>query len=296
MSIFNTKPYLAAISGGPDSIALLNMYHRHIKVVCTVNYHKRVNSNYDVECVKKICDKYKISLEVLDVNDEIYKKYENISNFQTQARLIRYDFFVEVAKKYNIKKILIAHHLDDFLETGYINLQKQSKSLFYGIREYSQYNDLLIYRPFINKYRKTTLQRYCDDLDLIYAIDESNEDDKYERNKVRKTISKMSNDQVYDLLKKIKNYNKEHKKELIKIEKFFFEWKLSLFDIKLFKSFTTDEQYYLIYEFLKYHNFPRSNKNKILGIISFINGMNGKEYRLDDNKKLIKQDNCLKVK
>lgn len=75
MSIFNKKPYLAAISGGPDSIALLHMYRRHIRIVAVVKYNKRQDCQCDVDCVVKLCDKYKIKYEILDVTSDVYKQY-----------------------------------------------------------------------------------------------------------------------------------------------------------------------------------------------------------------------------
>lgn len=221
MSVFNKKPYIAAVSGGPDSIALLHMYHNHIKVVCTVKYNKRVDCQHDVDCVKQLCDKYKITLEILDVTPEIYEQYKSDNNFQSQARKIRYDFFNKIAKKYNAKKLLIAHHLDDYLESAYIAFLKNSKSLYYGIREKSQYLDLEIYRPFITRFRKRTLVRYCEDFNLSYAIDITNSSDEYERNRVRKIIDTMPNEQVHDLMKKTKKYNKEHDKLYSSIQKHF---------------------------------------------------------------------------
>lgn len=296
MSIFNKKPYLAAVSGGPDSIALLHMYRKHIKVVCTVKYNKRKDCQHDVDCVKKLCDKYKIPLEVLDVTPEIYKQYSKDTNFQSQARKIRYDFFNETAKKYHVSKLLIAHHLDDYLETAYSAFSKESKNLYYGIKEKSQYLDLEIYRPFITRFRKRTLARYCADYDLEYATDSSNVSDEYERNRIRKIINAMSNDEVHELMKKTKKYNKEHAKLYDSIQRHFKNWKITLFDVKMFKTFTDEEQYYLIYEFLNYHEIYRPNQNKINGIIEFIKGMNGKEYRVSDNISLFKKNSCLEIK
>lgn len=296
MSIFNKKPYLAAVSGGPDSIALLHMYHNHIKVVCTVKYNKRKECQYDVDCVKKLCDKYKIKLEILDVTPVIYKQYETYTNFQSQARKIRYDFFNEIAKKYNISKLLVAHHLDDYLESAYSAFVKNSKNLYYGIKEKSQYLNLEIYRPFITRFRKRTLVRYCDDYSLEYAIDSSNTSDEYERNRIRKIINNMSNDEVHELIKKTKKYNKDHNKLHNAIQKHFKNWKLTLFNIKMFKTFNDDEQYYLIYEFLNHHEIYRPNQNKINGIIEFIKGMNGKEYRVSENVSLFKKNSCLDIK
>lgn len=297
MSIFNTKQYLGAISGGPDSIALLNMYHRHIKVVCTVKYNKRNDCQYDVDCVKKICDKYKIPLEILDVTNEIYQQYEDDNNFQSRARKIRYDFFIKIAKNYHLSKILVAHHLDDFLETGYNQIQTNSKNLFYGIRDKSKYDNIEIIRPFINRYRKKTLQRYCDDLNLEYALDSSNDTDDYQRNVIRKKIQVMNNDQIYDLLKRIRKHNKNNKKFIKVLEKDYLEWKKINFSVQQFLIFEENKKNYLIYKYLLDNKFYRPNNFKIEGIILFLkNNDNRKQYRLTNNCFLIKEKGILKIK
>lgn len=294
MSIFNTKKYIAAVSGGPDSIALLHMYRRHIKAVCTVKYNKRPDCEKDVECVRTLCEKYKIKLEVLDVNEEMYNEID-INNFQAKARKIRYDFFKEIAVKYHAEAVLVAHQLDDFLETAYLQQQKSSMALFYGIMEYSDWNGLTIYRPLIRRYRKATLQRYCEDYDLPYAIDSSNEEDVYERNRVRKIISFWDTQKVHSFLKEIDTYNKEHAKLRKQIETYYKDWELMGFDIKFIKQLNELEQFYLIYEYLHQHGVVRTSRHKINGVIEFINGMNGKEYRLTDELVLIKQNKQLRI-
>ena len=112
----NKKKYIAAVSGGPDSMALLDQFKKVIVGVCHVNYHKRVDSNYDTKLVKDYCKKHKIPLAIYDVNTKVYKTSLQ-HNFQTLAREIRYEFFVKCGNKFKCKNLLIAHNLNDFLET-----------------------------------------------------------------------------------------------------------------------------------------------------------------------------------
>ena len=294
MSIFNTKKYIAAISGGPDSMALLHMYRRHIKVVCTVKYNKRPDCDKDVEIVRQMCEKWNIKFELLDVDFEMYNQIKD-NNFQTKARKIRYNFFKEIAKKYNANELLVAHQLDDFLETAYAQKSKSSLSLFYGISEYSKYDDLKIYRPLIRRYRKKTLQRYCDDFNIPYAIDSSNNEDIYERNRIRKIIAMWDTKKVHEFLKETDKYNKEHKKIRLQIERLSETWRTSLYDVRLFKTFDDKQQFYVIYDFLNSNEIYRPNRHKIEGVIEFIKGMHGKEFRLSDNKHLIKKDGKISI-
>jgi len=120
------KLYIIAVSGGPDSMFLLEKMRceRYNLVVAHVNYKKRDNSDYDEKLVRNYCQKYSLPYEVYQFKGS---EYHSISNFQDRARQIRYDFFEKLADKYQTKYIAVAHHLDDHLET-YL-LQRERKSL-----------------------------------------------------------------------------------------------------------------------------------------------------------------------
>lgn len=295
MSILNKKNYVIAVSGGPDSLALLHMYHKYVKAVCTVKYNKRIDCDFDVECVRKMCTKYNLQFELLDVTDEIYNSIPE-KNFQNKARIIRYNFFKEIAKKYNTNKILVAHHIDDFMETAYMQQEQNSNLYFYGIREITKLDDgFEIHRPLIRKYRKATLERYCQDFNIQYAIDSSNNEPVYERNKVRKIIETWDTKRVYEFLKSIDKINKNQQKKYKHMIKNYNLWKENNFNIRMFKDFNNDEQISLIYQFLEDNKFYRQSKDKVNGIIDFIIGMHGKKYRLTDELYLVKLNNSISI-
>lgn len=295
MSILNKKNYVIAVSGGPDSLALLHMYHKYVKAVCTVKYNKRIDCDFDVECVRKMCTKYNLQFELLDVTDEIYNSIPE-KNFQNKARIIRYNFFKEIAKKYNTNKILVAHHIDDFMETAYMQQEQNSNLYFYGIREITKLDDgFEIHRPLIRKYRKATLERYCQDFNIQYAIDSSNNEPVYERNKVRKIIETWDTRRVYEFLKSIDKINKNQQKKYKHMIKNYNLWKENNFNIRMFKDFNNDEQISLIYQFLEDNKFYRQSKDKVNGIIDFIIGTHGKKYRLTDELYLVKLNNSISI-
>ena len=120
------KLYILAVSGGPDSMFLLDKMRleKFNLVVAHVNYKKRESSDYDEKLVKNYCQKHSLPYEVYQLQGS---EYNSIKNFQDKARRIRYDFCQELAQKYQTKYIVVAHHFDDHLET-YL-LQKQRKSL-----------------------------------------------------------------------------------------------------------------------------------------------------------------------
>jgi tRNA(Ile)-lysidine synthase len=187
------KRYIAAISGGPDSMALLNKFRDKISVVCHVNYNKRDTADRDMKIVQDYCKKHHITCEVLKCDKQTYSKYELAStNFQTVARLIRYDFFLKIAKQNKIFDLLVAHNMNDFMETAFMQRKKNSRALFYGIKKDNIYQGVLkIHRPLI-KVLKSKLESYCVKNNVNYGIDESNMTNVYQRNITRKIINTYS--------------------------------------------------------------------------------------------------------
>lgn len=265
-------------------MAMLNMYKRNISVVCHVNYHKRESADRDQEIVVDFCKKNNLPIEILDVDEKVYEKYAHIDNFQAKARLIRYDFFKEIGKKYNIQHLYIAHNFDDFLETAYMQRARQSKALFYGIKESNVVNGMIVKRPVLF-IRKQTLQRYCDENKIKYGIDETNELDIYERNRVRKTISNWSLNEVYDFKKAVLKYNKEHSSFANFVELSYIEFKKSKYRYDYFVRQDDGVQYYLIYYFLIDQKISNPNENKIISLIKFFGKQINKEkaYRVQEN-------------
>jgi tRNA(Ile)-lysidine synthase len=74
--------YIAAISGGPDSMALLDIYKKNIKCVCHVNYNFRKDSSKDTNIVKKYCLKNRIKLFIKTIKPTIYidKPFKNFED------------------------------------------------------------------------------------------------------------------------------------------------------------------------------------------------------------------------
>lgn len=292
MILKNNVKYIAAVSGGPDSVALLHKYRKYIAVVCHVNYCKRADSSHDTKIVSNCCKQYHIPLKVLMVKKSVYDN-SDISNFQTLARKIRYDFFEKVGKKYNINNVLVAHHFDDFLETAIMQENRKSLNFFYGIKPISYYKTLTIYRPFI-KLTKKQIISYCHHNNLIYAIDSTNALPMYERNCVRKKLQKHSFLWRYFKFLKIRYRNiKAHRKEK-KVLKSFKIWQKSNYSLIIFRNFTNKVQDHVLYLLLKNNNINRVNINKINGLKKYIISVKVKRgFRLSNSMMFTKKNKCL---
>ena len=294
MIVSKKKSYLAGISGGPDSMALLDMYKDVIKVVCHINYHKRKNSDFDMKIVQQYCQKNNIIFECLHISNDYYEKATE-KNFQALARDLRYNFFVRIASKYQIFNLLIAHQFDDFLETAIMQQNKKSMNFYYGIKKINHYKNLIIYRPLINKTKKA-LEKYCKKNSINYALDWTNETDMYDRNKVRKILAS------YPLMKKkiiflkfvIRNFFQHFREK--KILTLFNKWKKQNFNLDFFKKNKKNNLNNLIYLFLKEKKIKNINLGKIINVKNFIfSQKNMKFNRLEKNIFLMKKHNSLLI-
>ena len=283
------KRYIAAVSGGPDSMALLDKYCKHIIGVCHINYHKRVDSDYDTQIVKDYCAKHNIPLAICDVNKKVYAKAKQ-HNFQSLAREIRYEFFVKCGKKFKCDNLLIAHNLNDFIETAIMQENRKSLNFFYGIKPITQYKTLTIYRPLIEQWKKD-LEQYCINHKVDYAIDSSNASDIYERNRIRKQLSKYSRKQLLDKYNKIVARNKKQALLEKKVNLIVNNWKRNNYSIDYFKTINDNYIDSVVYVFLKNNVINNINYNKIKLVRDYIvSKKSNNKLRLENNIKLSKHN------
>lgn len=288
------KKYLAAVSGGPDSMCMLFALKHKISGVCHVNYQKRKTANRDMLIVKNFCYKNKIPLYCLKVTKKILSKYTKYnSNFQNAARAIRYDFFVKCANKAKNHFFLMAHNKDDFLETALMQKHRHSQSLFFGIKDVNTYKDIYILRPLL-KHWKSSIISYCHGMKINYGIDETNNEPIYERNKIRKDIQKWSILKKTNEYRKIINYNKSHKALSVKVDSLFNNWFRTGFNVSYFRNIDYKISKYLIYEFLITNNILNISSSKIQNVIQFItSNKNNKKLRLGNDIYLHKHNGLL---
>lgn len=211
---------IIAVSGGPDSMALLDMSYKlgHDIIVAHVNYQVRDTANRDQEIIEEYCFKHDLMLEVY------YPELEE-GNFQANARKQRYDFMEALAKMYNIADVYVAHHQDDVLETYIMQKNRGSIPEYYGIKEKSRYGSINIVRPLL-KYSKQALINYCDLYEVAYGIDESNLESNYTRNYIRNNeLANLSEADKESLLEEINQRNQNlslkratHRKDLLKFK------------------------------------------------------------------------------
>ena len=183
-------------------MALLDYLHNKIKlIVVHINYHKRESAIRDQNIVIDYCKLNNIEYYIFDYKDN--KK----GNFQQQARNFRYECFKNICNKYNTNNILVAHQLEDHIETYLIQKQRKQIPNVYGLKETININGYNIIRPLLNINKKDILN-YLNINNIKYGIDESNLETYYQRNNIRiNKINKMNNKQINELLEEINKEN-----------------------------------------------------------------------------------------
>lgn len=179
------------VSGGPDSISMLNILYNLKKdnkldieiYVAHINHGIRENAKIDEQFVKEYCEKRNIPFYVLHIN-VVSLAAEEKRGVEETGRKVRYDFFDDVMKKTGANKIAIAHNQNDRVETIIMNMLRGSGLA--GLKGIEPKQNKYI-RPLI-ECERTTIEEYCEKEKLNPRIDESNLENEYTRNKIRNIV------------------------------------------------------------------------------------------------------------
>ncbi len=181
---------LCAVSGGADSICLLNVMlalreELDLKIaVANVNHLIRgEESDRDSEFVKKVCRDYSVECYYREYNVTQIAKERKIGEEEC-GRILRYEFFEDISRKLGNAKIATAHNLDDCAETVLFRLARGSSSAgLEGIR-YSRQN---IIRPLLDV-KRSEIEKYLRDKNQKWCEDSTNALPIYARNKIRLSV------------------------------------------------------------------------------------------------------------
>ncbi|WP_423363651.1 tRNA lysidine(34) synthetase TilS [Mycoplasma sp. P36-A1] len=251
------KKIIIALSGGIDSMVLLDiMYKKDFEIVAAhVNYQKRIDSYIDLEVIKEYIKNKNIILETKTVKKEEYTH----ENFQAQARDIRYDFFMEVAKKYDTNILYVAHHKDDYLETYLFQKNRGGIYSYYGIASITQHKSLLVIRPLLDWY-KSDINNYSKINNVPFHQDSSNLTLDYTRNVNRHELSKLT----------VAEKNIIHQEVLEKNERLFKEIRFlqknnkPFYKVSEFKKWNQNIKRRWLYSIMKNYSVTTKNLDEII--------------------------------
>ncbi|MCR6718930.1 MAG: tRNA lysidine(34) synthetase TilS [Chitinophagaceae bacterium] len=188
-NLFHTgDKLLLAVSGGLDSSVLTHLLHvaGYDIELMHVNFHLRgEESNRDEEFVRSLAKKYNVPLHNTRFNTQEFAEKEKLST-QVAARELRYQWFHEIRSQVIDRKawIVTAHHLDDNLETAFMNWVKGTG--IHGLRGMLPSQNAIV-RPLLFA-RRGKLEEYAKQHQLDWVEDSSNQEDNYTRNYLRHQV------------------------------------------------------------------------------------------------------------
>ena len=209
VSHLQEKKNLLAFSAGVDSSALffLLLEHNIIFDIALVNYGTRDNSDIEESHAKALAKQYNLVCHTI-------KAPPFTTHFEQNAREFRYDFFEKLIEVHHYDTLLTAHQLNDQLEWLLMRLTKGAGvSELIGLEAQSQRENYTLVRPLL-EYSKEELLTYLQENTYPYFEDESNSDEKYERNLFRKQFSDPLMAAYKAGIKRSFSYLKEDKKQL----------------------------------------------------------------------------------
>ena len=182
------------MSGGPDSLGLLLLAAASrpgAVEAATVDHGLRAESRAEAEMVARVCERLSVPHAVLSLS----LKPPN-SNLQAWARKARYGLLEQWARERGLGAIATAHHVDDQAETLLMRVARGSgvaglagvhrKRFIPG----GNRGGIAVVRPLLD-WRRAELRRIVEDCGLQPVQDPSNEDERFDRSRVRSLLQKV---------------------------------------------------------------------------------------------------------
>ncbi|MCK8816999.1 tRNA lysidine(34) synthetase TilS [Natroniella sulfidigena] len=178
---------LVAVSGGPDSLALLHILKR-LKKDYDLDLHifhldhmlRGEEAIADAEFVKQIARQWEVPITVERYDVKSYQQRMDLS-LEEAAREVRYELLFNQLEELNLTKIAVGHHANDQAETILMNLIRGAG--LKGLAGIAPKRDQII-RPLF-ELTKQEINEYCQRYNLQPRLDETNLETIYYRNKVR---------------------------------------------------------------------------------------------------------------
>ncbi|WP_064503525.1 tRNA lysidine(34) synthetase TilS [Halobacillus sp. KGW1] len=216
---------LAAVSGGPDSLALLhflNLLREDIPFRLTalsVDHGLRgVQSQEDLLFVERICREWEIEFVGTSVDVQTYKEWTG-KGTQEAARDLRYRFFEEMMEAHDADVLATGHHGDDQAETMVMQMVRGARpEALQGMPLERPFSTGRIIRPLLGV-SKQDIAAYLDRHGIEAKHDPSNEQTDYTRNAFRKYVLPFMKEQNPKLHEHMQAWSERAREERTYIRK-----------------------------------------------------------------------------
>ena len=177
---------LLAVSGGVDSVVMAHLFAKagYSFGIAHCNFHLRGDdSNADEEFVRALAQQYQVPFHCAEFDTTAFAKEHKLS-IEEAARKQRYDFFHRTASENGYSHIATAHHLNDAIETFFINLIRGTGLTgLHGIRA----KNGNVIRPLL-PFTRQEIADYAAANKLPFHEDYTNNDTLFLRNKIRHNL------------------------------------------------------------------------------------------------------------
>ncbi len=187
--INNPEPLILAVSGGVDSVVMLDVMRRRYQNIVLAHFEHGIRgaeSRADAQFVRSLARKYNLSYEIASGN-------LGTGASEDTARQARYSFLRRVAEERG-GILCTAHHADDVIESIVINIRRGT-----GWRGLSVMGSRDIYRPLLNL-SKAEVLNYAIKNKLDWREDSTNHQPIYLRNVVRQQLANRSRSYSKEIL------------------------------------------------------------------------------------------------
>lgn len=198
---------LAAVSGGADSVCLLNVLCELKQRLNITVYAAHLNhmirgdeAERDEAYVRRLCNSLGVKCFVRKADVPKLAEEQGLT-LEEAGRKARYDFFAELRQKENIDKIATAHNKNDCAETVLMRIIRGTGIDGLGGISYTREDGVI--RPLLSTERKE-IESYLAERNIDFCTDSTNSDNTYMRNRIRNELipylEKSFNPKITDTL------------------------------------------------------------------------------------------------
>lgn len=168
---FEEQNYCISLSGGVDSMVLLDILYKLGKKIVAVhlNYNNRDETKLEEDFLREYCEVRNITFICHSFNFKrgSIKRYD----YENLTKEMKFKLYKSILGEYNIQSILLAHHKDDIIENIFTNFCRGDNFLNLSvIKEQSTIKGVNVVRPLLNYY-KDDIYNYAHYHEIPYFLD-----------------------------------------------------------------------------------------------------------------------------
>lgn len=204
-------PILVGLSGGPDSLCLLESLRRagYLVIIAHFDHQLRPESAEDAERVIRLAKELQVECFVQAGSVRDHARTNKFS-IEEAARRLRYEFFYALARQVHAQAVAVGHTADDQVETVLLHLLRGSglaglQGMSYRVFLPSFDAEIPLVRPLLDLLRRDT-EDYCRTHGLSPLYDSSNASCDFKRNRIR-----------HQLIPQLESYNPRVREAIIRM-------------------------------------------------------------------------------